>query len=93
MSVDPEGHDGRDTCDEPDPIAQDPHGRVALVCAGTREIQAMLVEQNPDAYDVPPYVGHRGWLGVRLDQGLPWTEGASLSRRPPATRRSSTAPR
>jgi predicted DNA-binding protein (MmcQ/YjbR family) len=24
-------------------------------------------------YFIPPYLGPRGWLGVRLDQGLPWT--------------------
>ena len=53
-------------------------GRIALVCAGTLEIQAMLVEANPDAYYVPPYVGHRGWLGVRLDKALPWAEVASI---------------
>jgi predicted DNA-binding protein (MmcQ/YjbR family) len=27
---------------------------------------------------VPPYVGHRGWLGVRLDRRLPWTEIAGV---------------
>ena len=34
----------------------------------------MLVEANADAFFVPPYVGHRGWLGVRLDRGLGWDE-------------------
>ena len=34
----------------------------------------MLVEANPEAFFVPPYVGHRGWLGVRLDRGLEWEE-------------------
>jgi hypothetical protein len=24
----------------------------------------------------PPYVGHRGWLGIRLDQGIDWNEVA-----------------
>lgn len=28
---------------------------------------------------MPPYVGHRGWLGVRLDvEGVDWTEIAEL---------------
>jgi hypothetical protein len=27
---------------------------------------------------VPPYVGHRGWLGVRLDRGLDWDELAGI---------------
>jgi predicted DNA-binding protein (MmcQ/YjbR family) len=25
-----------------------------------------------------PYVGHRGWLGVRLDRGLDWNELAGI---------------
>lgn len=53
-------------------------GRVALVCAGTLELQQMLVDSDPDSYYVPPYVGHRGWLGVRLDKKLPWKQVASL---------------
>ena len=27
---------------------------------------------------MPPYVGHRGWLGVRLDRGLDWNELAGI---------------
>ena len=30
-------------------------------------VQAELVEQEPDRFYTPPYVGHRGWVGVRLD--------------------------
>lgn len=47
-------------------------GRLALWCAATREIQRMLVEAAPEHYFIPPYVGHRGWLGVRLDRTLRW---------------------
>ena len=25
---------------------------------------------EPEHYFRPPYVGHRGWIGVRLDRGL-----------------------
>ena len=28
----------------------------------------------PEHYFRPPYVGHRGWLGVRLDRDLTWDE-------------------
>ena len=34
----------------------------------------MLVEADSERFFVPPYVGHRGWLGVRLDRGLDWDE-------------------
>ncbi len=45
-------------------------GRLALWCAAPQGVQGMLVEADPEAYFVPPYVGHRGWLGVRLDRDL-----------------------
>ena len=53
-------------------------GRIAMICAGTLELQAMLVDSDPDSYYVPPYVGHRGWIGVRLDKKLAWKQVASL---------------
>lgn len=41
--------------------------------------QAALVATDPDRYFVPPYVGHRGWLGVRLDvPDVDWDELAEL---------------
>ena len=49
-------------------------GRFALWCAAGDGVQAMLVEADPERFFVPPYVGHRGWLGVRLDRGLSWNE-------------------
>jgi hypothetical protein len=49
-------------------------GRFALWCAAEEGVQRMLVEADPERFFVPPYVGHRGWLGVRLDRGLDWNE-------------------
>jgi len=49
-------------------------GRLALWCAADPEIQRMLVGGSPKHYFVPPYVGHRGWIGVRLDRGLAWAD-------------------
>ena len=34
---------------------------------------------DPERFFVPPYVGHRGWLGVRLDRGLEWDEIAGIA--------------
>jgi hypothetical protein len=53
-------------------------GRFALWCAAPTGMQAMLVEADPERFFVPPYVGHRGWLGVRLDRGLHWDEIAGI---------------
>ena len=35
---------------------------------------------DPDRFFVPPYVGHMGWLGIELDQGLEWGVVAGLVR-------------
>ena len=53
-------------------------GRFAIWCAAPEGLQAMLVEADPERFFVPPYVGHRGWLGVRLDHGLDWDELAGI---------------
>jgi hypothetical protein len=45
-------------------------GRFALICAAPPGVQAMLVEADPERFYVPAYVGHRGWIGVRLDRGF-----------------------
>jgi hypothetical protein len=49
-------------------------GRFAIWCAAPDGLQRLLVENDPEKFFVPPYVGHRGWLGVRLDRGLDWGE-------------------
>jgi hypothetical protein len=54
-------------------------GRFALWCAAPDGMQKMLVEADPERFFVPPYVGHRGWLGVRLDRGLHWEEIAGIT--------------
>lgn len=49
-------------------------GRLALWCAAPQGMQEALVAGEPEHYFRPPYVGHRGWVGVRLDRGLDWNE-------------------
>ena len=53
-------------------------GRLAIWCAATPGAQASLVEANPDHYFVPAYVGHLGWLGIRLDRDVEWEQLAGL---------------
>jgi hypothetical protein len=53
-------------------------GRFALWCAAQQGVQGLLVGSDPESYFVPPYVGHRGWLGVRLDRSLAWDEIAGV---------------
>ncbi len=49
-------------------------GRFAIWCAAGEGVQQLLVGADPERFFVPPYVGHRGWIGVRLDRGLTTTE-------------------
>jgi hypothetical protein len=53
-------------------------GRLALWCAAPEGAQEMLVERAGDRYFRPPYVGHRGWVGVRLDREVGWDEIAGV---------------
>ena len=50
-------------------------GRLALWCAAPAGAQQEMVDEDPDRYFRPPYVGHRGWLGVRLDGRPDWSTG------------------
>ena len=52
------------------------HGadHLALWCPAPPGVQAELVEQEPERFFRPPYVGGRGWLGVRIDRYPDWEE-------------------
>jgi hypothetical protein len=53
-------------------------GRFAIWCAAGDGVQQLLVQADAERFFVPPYVGHRGWLGMRLDRGLDWDELAGI---------------
>jgi hypothetical protein len=53
-------------------------GRLAIWCHAAAGVQAALVEEEPDRFFVPAYVGHRGWIGVRLDREVDWDEIALI---------------
>jgi hypothetical protein len=48
--------------------------RLSFWCAAPDGVQAELIDAEPDRFFRPPYVGAGGWLGVRLDVDLDWTE-------------------
>ena len=58
------------------------HGaaHISVHVAAPMELQQVLVKADPDRYWVPPYVGHRGWVGVILDTSPDWDEVAGLLR-------------
>ena len=49
-------------------------GRLALICAAPPGVQQQLVDEEPARFYVPPYVGGRGWIAVRLDVKVDWKE-------------------
>lgn len=53
-------------------------GRLCLWLAAPEGMQRGLVEGDPRRYFVPPYVGHRGWVGMRLDlDDVDWEDVAA----------------
>jgi predicted DNA-binding protein (MmcQ/YjbR family) len=56
-------------------------GRVSLWAKAPPGAQEHLVTADPERFFVPPYVGHKGWIGMRLDAGPDWDEVAEVVRR------------
>ena len=43
-------------------------GHIAVWVAAAPGVQAALIEESPDTYFLPPYVGSAGWVGVDLSR-------------------------
>lgn len=72
------------------------NGVVELWVKAPAMVQEILVGSAPETFFKPPYVGHKGWVGVRLDRKVDWKQveemlrdGAELSA--PKTRRTAAA--
>lgn len=46
----------------------------SMTCKARPGVQDALVGSDPDRFYVPPYVGHKGWIGIRLDVDHDWDE-------------------
>jgi len=46
-----------------------------------RGSQELLIEAAPERFFRPPYLGHKGWVGLKLDAQPDWTEVAALVQR------------
>lgn len=60
------------------PTGHHDHGFPHLWCAAPFGAQDELITASPDRYFRPPYVGSRGWVGMRLDGAVDWDEVAEL---------------
>lgn len=56
-------------------------GRISVWCKAPEGSQGMLVGADPERFFAPPYVGPKGWIGIRLDREPDWDEAAWLIRR------------
>jgi predicted DNA-binding protein (MmcQ/YjbR family) len=53
-----------------------PDGSTATMKADPEEREALLQQGEP--FFMPPYVGGKGWVGIRLDRQTDWDELAEL---------------
>ncbi len=53
-------------------------GRVAIWCKATLEAQEGLIQMDPEIFFRPQYVGHKGWVGIRVDRDVDWNLVADL---------------
>jgi hypothetical protein len=49
-------------------------GNLGIWCAAPPGVQEQMIDEDPAVFFRPPYVGHRGWLGVRLSRTVTDTE-------------------
>lgn len=56
-------------------------GRLSVWCKAPPGSQVVLTGADPDRFFVPPYVGPKGWVGMRLDSDPDWSEVSALVAR------------
>jgi predicted DNA-binding protein (MmcQ/YjbR family) len=56
-------------------------GRVSVWFKAPAGSQQVLIGADPETFFRPPYVGHKGWVGMRLDAKPDWKEVETLVRR------------
>ena len=52
--------------------------RTSMTMKAAPGIQQVLVGDDPARFFVPPYVGAKGWIGIRLDVDQDWEEIGEL---------------
>ena len=54
---------------------------LAIWVKAPRGSQEVLIEAAPERFFRPPYLGHKGWVGVHLTDRPDWAEVEGLLRR------------
>jgi hypothetical protein len=53
-------------------------GILGIWCAAPPGVQEQMIDEDPAVFFRPPYVGHRGWVGVRLSRTVTDAELRSI---------------
>ncbi|MDQ3657737.1 MAG: MmcQ/YjbR family DNA-binding protein [Chloroflexota bacterium] len=53
-------------------------GKPSVWIKAPKGMQEVLIARDPDRWFRPPYVGHNGWVGTWLDDGIAWPEVEDL---------------
>jgi hypothetical protein len=57
-------------------------GMIAFCCKSSLSDQRRLVKEDPISFFVPPYLGSKGWIAIRLDlDEVDWDTVTELARR------------
>ena len=57
-------------------------GMIAFTCKSSLSEQRRLVKDDPISFYVPPYLGSKGWIAIRLDlDEVDWDTVTELTRR------------
>jgi hypothetical protein len=56
-------------------------GGSSLWCKAPPGFQEMVIGADPEHFFVPPYVGHHGWIGIRLADPVDWEHVGELVER------------
>ena len=57
-------------------------GMIAFTCKSSLSEQRRLVKDDPITFFVPPYLGSKGWVAIRLDlDEVDWDTVTDLARR------------
>ena len=62
-------------------MATTDNGTPSLWCKAPPGAQTILIEAAPARFFRPPYVGHKGWIGMRLNGAVDWNEVEALVQR------------
>lgn len=62
-------------------VAREAEDGTTFSCKAPPGSQHVLVNADPKRFYVPPYVGHKGWVGVRLSGKPDWDEIARIVER------------